>query len=135
MGQCDAEGHHVQLRRPQRSVVGRHLGRPAAPRDDDTGNHLARRADEQVFSHLSRSFGNWTLGGEWQFVGQRYDDAANRTKLGGYGLVNPLRSIVGKGLGALLPVATNIFDKYYETVNNYGVLGANAFFGIRYAPK
>ena len=33
------------------------------PRDDDTGNHLARRADEQVFSHLSRSFGNWTLGG------------------------------------------------------------------------
>lgn len=105
------------------------------PRDDDTGNRLARRADEQMFSHLSRSFGNWTLGGEWQLVGQRYDDAANRTKLGGYGLVNLFAEYRVEKDWVLFARGNNIFDKYYETVNNYGVLGANAFFGIRYAPK
>ena len=105
------------------------------PRDDDTGNHLARRADEQMFSHLSRSFGNWTLGGEWQLVGQRYDDAANKVRLGGYGLVNLFAEYRLEKDWVLFARGNNIFDKYYETVNNYGVLGANVFAGIRYAPK
>lgn len=105
------------------------------PRDDDTGNRLARRADQQMFSHLSRSFGDWTLGGEWQWVGHRYDDAANKVRLGGYGLVNLFAEYRVEKDWVLFARGNNIFDKYYETVNNYGVLGANAFFGIRYAPK
>lgn len=104
-------------------------------RDDDTGNRLARRAEQQMFSHLSRSFGNWTLGGEWQWVGHRYDDAANKVRLGGYGLANLFAEYRVEKDWVLFARGNNIFDKYYETVNNYGVLGANAFFGIRYAPK
>ncbi len=105
------------------------------PRDDDTDKHLARRADRQMFSHLSRTFGDWRLGGEWQLVGQRYDDAANRVKLGGYGLVNLFAEYRLQKDWVFFARGNNIFDKYYETVNNYGVPGANAFFGIRYAPR
>lgn len=105
------------------------------PRDDDTDNHLARRADKQMFTHLSRSFGDFTLGGEWQLVGQRYDDAANRIKLGGYGLVNLFAEYRIEKDWVLFARGNNIFDKYYETANQYGVLGANVFAGVRYAPK
>jgi vitamin B12 transporter len=105
------------------------------PRDDATGNHLARRADQQMSSHLSRSFGEWTLGGEWQLVGERYDDAANRTRLGGYGLVNLIADYRLQKDWTLFARANNVFDKYYETVNNYTTPGANLFVGIRYAPK
>ncbi|HEX5803597.1 MAG TPA: TonB-dependent receptor [Azospira sp.] len=105
------------------------------PRDDDTGNHLARRADRQMTSHLSRRFGEWTLGGEWQLVGKRYDDAANTTRLGGYGLLNLFADYRLQPDWTLFARANNVFDKYYETVNNFATPGANVFVGVRYAPK
>lgn len=105
------------------------------PRDDDTGNRLIRRADQQMFSHLSHSFGNWTVGGEWQLVGHRYDNTANTIRLGGYGLVNVLAEYRVEKDWVLFARGNNIFDKYYETANNYGTWGATAFFGLRYAPK
>jgi vitamin B12 transporter len=105
------------------------------PRDDDTGNRLARRADQQMSSNISRSFGDWSLGGEWQLVGDRYDDAANTKKLGGYGLVNLIADYRLQKDWTLFARANNIFDKYYETVNNYSTPGANIFVGIRYSPK
>ena len=36
---------------------------------------------------------------------------------------------------ALFVRANNIFDKYYETVENYATAGANVFVGVRYTPK
>lgn len=105
------------------------------PRDDDTGNRLARRADQQMSSNISRSFGNWSLGGEWQLVGDRYDDAANTKKLGGYGLVNLIADYRLQKDWTLFARANNIFDKYYETVNNYSTPGASLFVGVRYTPK
>lgn len=105
------------------------------PRDDDTGKRLQRRADQQMSSHLSHRFGDWTLGGEWQLVGERYDDAANTTRLGGYGVVNLIADYRLQKDWALFARANNIFDKYYETANNYATPGANIFVGIRYAPK
>ncbi|MCB1940684.1 MAG: TonB-dependent receptor, partial [Candidatus Accumulibacter sp.] len=36
---------------------------------------------------------------------------------------------------AIFVRANNIFDKYYETVDNYATAGANVFVGVRYAPK
>ena len=105
------------------------------PRDDDTGKRLQRRADQQMSSHLSHRFGDWTLGGEWQLVGERYDDAANTTRLGGYGVVNLIADYRLQKDWALFARANNIFDKYYETANNYATPGANIFVGIRYVPK
>ncbi|MCP5267670.1 MAG: TonB-dependent receptor [Zoogloeaceae bacterium] len=104
-------------------------------RDDDTGNRLPRRADKQMSSHLSHHFGKWTLGGEWQLVGMRYDDAKNTTELGGYGLLNLIADYRLEKDWILFARANNVFDKYYETANNYATPGASIFVGIRYVPR
>jgi vitamin B12 transporter len=105
------------------------------PRNDEDGNHLARRADEQLFSYLSYATGRWTVGGEWQLVGERYDDAANRVRLGGYGLVNLFAECRLDKDWVMFVRGNNVFDKFYETVNDYGVPGAQAMIGVRYTPR
>ncbi|WP_313951888.1 TonB-dependent receptor domain-containing protein [Accumulibacter sp.] len=109
------------------------------PRNEDgganNGNRLARRSKQQMSSYVSRTLGNWDLRGEWQLVGDRYDDPANTKLLGGYGLVNLYADYRLQRDWTLFARANNIFDKYYETVDNYATAGANVFVGVRYAPK
>ncbi|MBE2257475.1 MAG: TonB-dependent receptor [Rhodobacteraceae bacterium] len=99
------------------------------------GNRLARRAEQQMSSYVSKTFGDWDLRAEWQLVGNRYDDPGNRKLLGGYGLVNLYADYRLQRDWAIFVRANNIFDKYYETVDNYATAGANVFVGVRYAPK
>ncbi|WP_291982844.1 TonB-dependent receptor [Candidatus Accumulibacter sp. ACC005] len=109
------------------------------PRNDEdgpnNGNRLARRSDQQMSSYISRKLGDWDLRGEWQLVGNRYDDPANTKLLGGYGLVNLYADYRLQRDWTLFARANNIFDKYYETIDNYATAGANVFVGVRYAPK
>ena len=109
------------------------------PRNEEDGpnkgNRLARRADQQMSSYVSRTFGKLDLRAEWQLVGNRYDDPANRNLLGGYGLVNLYADYRLQRDWALFVRANNIFDKYYETIDNYATAGANVFVGVRYAPR
>jgi vitamin B12 transporter len=104
-------------------------------RDDDTGLHLNRRADQQMSSYLRRSFGTWNLGSEWQLVGNRYDDAKNTVKLGGYGLVNLTADFRLEKDWTLFAKANNIFNKTYELARDFATPGANVFVGVRYAPQ
>ncbi|MEI7612485.1 MAG: TonB-dependent receptor [Betaproteobacteria bacterium] len=104
-------------------------------RDDVTGNRLIRRADKQFKSHMDYTFSSWTVGGEWQLSDQRFDDTANKNRLGGYGLVNLLAEYRLEKDWKLFARANNIFDKKYELARDYATLGATVFFGVRYAPK
>jgi len=99
------------------------------------GNQLARRARQQMSSYVTRSLGDWELRAEWQVVGKRYDDPANRVSLGGYGLVNLYVDYRLQPQWTLFVRANNVFDKEYETINDYATAGANVFVGIRYASK
>ena len=101
----------------------------------NNGNLLARRAKQQMSSYLGWTNGNWVLRGEWKLVGDRYDDAANTVRLGGYGLVNLYADYRIERDWSLFARANNIFDKQYETADNYATAGANVFVGVRYSPK
>ena len=79
--------------------------------------------------------GNLELRGEWQLVGNRYDNVANTVVLGGYGLVNLYADYRLQKDWALFARGNNIFNKYYETAGDYATAGANFFVGVRYAPK
>jgi len=105
------------------------------PRDDTTGKRLARRADEQLKTHLDYTTGAWTMGGEWQLVGERFDDAANTRRLGGYGLVNLVADYRLEKNWTLFARANNIFDKQYELARDFGTAGASLFVGVRYSPQ
>jgi len=104
-------------------------------RDDDTGRRLARRADEQLKAHLAWTSGANKFGGEWQVVGDRYDDAANTKKLGGYALLNLFAERRLDAEWTLFARANNVFDRDYAVARDYGVAGANVFVGVRYQQK
>ena len=104
-------------------------------RDDVTGKRLVRRADEQIKSHLGYTLGAWTVGGEWQVTGERFDNAANTKRLGGYALVNLFADYRLQKDWSVFARANNIFDKYYELANTYNTPGANIFVGLRYSQK
>ena len=105
------------------------------PRDDTTGMRLVRRAEQQLKSHLTRSLGSWNLGGEWQWVGSRYDDAANTQRMGGYALANLFADYRLERDWVLFARANNIFNKDYQVALDYATPRSNLFVGVRYTPK
>jgi vitamin B12 transporter len=112
-------------------------------RDDLTGRRLVRRADQQVKTHLSYTSGQVKIGGEWQLVGDRYDDPDNKQRLGGYGLVNLFAERRLDSEWTLFARANNIFDKQYELARDsatpdtrvFATAGASVFVGVRYQQK
>jgi vitamin B12 transporter len=105
------------------------------PRDESTGKRLVRRADEQLKAHLGVAIGAWNLGGEWQLTGERFENAANTQRLGGYGLVNFLADYRLERNWTLFGRANNVFNKQYELARDFATAGASVFVGIRYNPQ
>jgi vitamin B12 transporter len=104
-------------------------------RDADTDKRLRRRARWQGTFHAARELGAWTLGGEWQLVSGRYEDASEMQRMGGYGLVNLFARYAVAREWTLEARANNVGDKQYESALGFATPGANAFFAVRYAPK
>lgn len=104
-------------------------------RDDSSGKRLARRADELLKAHLAYTAGMLKVGGEWQLVGESFDDAANKNKLGGYGLVNLFADYRLDREWTLFARANNLFNKEYELAHDFATPGMGIFVGLRYQQK
>jgi vitamin B12 transporter len=109
------------------------------PRNEEDGpnkgNRLARRSDQQMSSYISRTLGNWDLRGEWQLVGNRYDDPANRNLLGGYGLVNLYADYRCSATGRSVRPRQQHLRQVLRDGRQLRHAGANVFVGVRYAPR
>lgn len=104
------------------------------PEDAAAGKLLINRAREHGAVKLGRDLGAWKLAGEWVFSGERYSDAGNTLKMGGYGLAN-VSAVYAMGKEwSLQARVNNLFDKQYELVRAYGTPGVNVFVGVRYQP-
>jgi vitamin B12 transporter len=104
-----------------------------SPEDDLTGRLLPRRARVHGAVSLLQTWGAWQLGAEFVASSYRYDDAENRRRMGGYGILNlTAQWTVAKGL-ALFVRADNVFDKNYELAADYSTGGAQVFAGVRWA--
>lgn len=105
-------------------------------RDADTGATLLRRAHQQFAAHLSRRFGDWRVGAEWLAVGSRPDnDAGQRVRLGGYGLVNAFAHYRFQRDWRLELRGNNLGDKHYRQAAHFNTPGASVFIALRYEPK
>ncbi|MBZ2209630.1 TonB-dependent receptor domain-containing protein [Massilia soli] len=105
------------------------------PRDDTTGKQLARRSKRHAKLAADYAFGAATIGAEVQASGKRFDDAANRNALGGYGVVNLLGEYrFGQDWSALLRW-NNVGDKRYALARYYATPGSNWFAGLRYGAR
>src|SRR5690606_21493576 len=57
------------------------------PVDQETDKILNRRSKRTLNLDLDRTFGSFSVGGNWQLVSRSWDDAANAREIPGYGLL------------------------------------------------
>ncbi|MYN43260.1 TonB-dependent receptor [Duganella sp. FT109W] len=105
------------------------------PKDETSGKRLARRAKKHGNVTADYSIGALKTGVELEFSGDRYDDAANKNRLGGYGLVNLYATYSFTRDWSALVRWNNIGDKQYDLARFYATPGSKVFAGLRYGYK
>lgn len=108
------------------------------PRNDgDNPNHdnfLPRRARASGRIDADRRFGRFSMGASVTGAGERYDNLANTTRLGGYGLADLRVGYAFAPSWNLQLSAANLFDKRYETAALYNQPGRTWLLTLRYQP-
>ncbi len=104
-------------------------------RNVGSGKRLTRRADQAGFAKIDRTSGAWTWGADWNGEGRRFEDASNTIRLGGYGVLNAFVHYAVARDWRVEVRANNLLDKQYELARGFATAGANAFVGVRYAPR
>ncbi|WP_066456778.1 TonB-dependent receptor domain-containing protein [Castellaniella caeni] len=94
------------------------------------GSTLLRRARQVFHASVEHRIQALKLGAEYEYTGNRYDDAANQTRLGGFSLVNLTAAYdFSKSLGVQVRW-NNVFDKDYVLVDGYNTPGSNVFVNL-----
>ncbi len=95
------------------------------------GKQLARRAKDALRLGADWQSGAWSAGATVAAFSHRFDDAANNTRLGGYGTLD-LRAewAITRDLKLGLKL-NNVGDKTYETVRGYNQPGREGFATLR----
>lgn len=108
------------------------------PRNDgDNPNHdnlLPRRARASGRIDADRRFGRFSVGASVTGAGERYDNLANTTRLGGYGLADLRVGYAFAPCWNLQLSAANLFDKRYETAALYNQPGRTWLLTLRHQP-
>lgn len=102
-----------------------------SPEDDRTGNLLPRRARRHGAVGVRYPCGPVRLGADLVASSLRYDDPANRVRMGGYGIVNLTAEWTLAQGWTLFARADNVFDRNYELAAGYATGGATVFGGVR----
>lgn len=105
------------------------------PHDDTNDKNLARRAKRHGSVALEYRSGAINTGAELFVSGERFDDAKNKNRLSGYGLLNLYASYDFAPSWSLFGRWNNVLDKDYELAKNYATAGSSLFVGVRYAMK
>jgi vitamin B12 transporter len=95
-------------------------------------NLLARRARNSGRIDIDRRFGDFRIGTTLVGASHRYDDAANQTRLAGYGTLDLRVEYAITDEWTLQARANNVFDREYETVAWYNQRGREYGFSLRY---
>ncbi|WP_342317009.1 TonB-dependent vitamin B12 receptor [Lysobacter sp. FW306-1B-D06B] len=108
------------------------------PRNDgDNVNHdklLPRRAKQSGRIDLDRKFDRFSIGASVIGVGERYDNLANTTRMGGYGLFGLRAGYAFTDAWSVQASLDNAFDKRYETAALYNQPGRTWLLTVRYQP-
>lgn len=105
------------------------------PTDEVTGKLLARRAKRIAKVGAETAVQGWNLAADWLLTGERFNNAANTQRLGGYAVVNLAASKdVAPGWSVLARV-DNLADKSYQTVTGYATAGRTLYVGLKWAGR
>jgi vitamin B12 transporter len=102
------------------------------PQDDATGHLLPRRARRHAALALEHGLGPVRLSAELIASSERFDDAANARRLGGYALLNLVAEWPFGPRWTAFARLDNALDKHYELAADYNTTGAAVFAGLRW---
>ncbi len=105
------------------------------PKDETSNKRLQRRAKRHGNLTANYSTGALKAGVELELSGDRYEDAANSKRLGGYGQVNLYATYHFNCDWSALVRWNNIGDKQYDLARDYATPMSKLFAGIRYGYK
>jgi vitamin B12 transporter len=105
------------------------------PRNETTGQQLPRRAKQQLTLGADWNQGVWTFGGSMLAASERFDDAANRNRLGGYATVDLYADWQVARDWSLQAKLNNVADRQYETAMGYNQPGRAFYLTLRWQPK
>ena len=98
------------------------------------GNQLNRRPKRMARIDADRDFGRFSLGASVNGNSARFDDPANRVRMGGYATTD-LRAGLRMGDDWRLQLAVaNVFDRKYETARWYNQAGRTWLLSLRWHP-
>jgi len=103
-----------------------------SPRDDATGHLLPRRARRHGSLAVLHRAGPATLGAEVVASSERFDDAENTRRMGGYAILNLTAEWPVTRNVSLFVRGDNVFDRHYELAADYSTGGARVFGGVRW---
>jgi vitamin B12 transporter len=103
-----------------------------SPTDDATGHLLPRRARRHGVVAITQAFGAWRVTGETVASSERFDDAENTRRLGGYAIVNLVAEWTMTPRTVFFVRADNVFDRHYELAADFATGGARVFGGVRW---
>lgn len=104
------------------------------PKDVASGKLLGRRAKQHASLRVEKQWADWTLGGQSQLSGKRWDTNANTARLAGYALLNLDAQYRVNPQLRLLMNLDNAFDRAYQTAKGYDQAPRTLFIGLRYTP-
>jgi vitamin B12 transporter len=102
------------------------------PKNLATDKVLTRRAKRLATFGADTTWAGWAFGAEVQAAGERYENAANTQRMGGYALLN---LVVGKTLMPGLTLQAridNAADKPYELARHYATAGRAGQVALRW---
>jgi vitamin B12 transporter len=103
-----------------------------SPTDDATGHLLPRRARRHGALSIAQGLGAWRVVAEVVASSARFDDAENRRRVGGYGLLNLALEWAVDARTTLFVRADNVLDRDYELAADFATGGARVFGGVRW---
>lgn len=104
-------------------------------RNELNGLKLARRADQQLTAGVDYAVGAWRLGASLLAVSDRFDNAANTTRLGGFATTDLYANYAVSKDWSVQARLNNLADKQYETAKGFNQPGRAVFVTLRYQPK
>ncbi|WP_121305210.1 TonB-dependent receptor domain-containing protein, partial [Pseudomonas aeruginosa] len=96
------------------------------------GNELPRRARRMFNLELDRRFERLSLGASVHAEGRRYDDPANKVRLGGYATLDLRSEYRLNDEWRLQGRIANLFGANYETAYGYNQPGQAVYLSVRY---
>jgi vitamin B12 transporter len=105
------------------------------PRNEVNGNQLPRRSEQQATAAADWQQGAWRFGGSLLAVGERFDDAANLNRLGGYATIDLYADWQFSRDWSVQGKVNNLADRDYETAMGYNQPGRAFYVTLRWQPK